>query len=185
MRTHLKTCLSCRARLREFRGAPARIAALAPAAVVASEPAGGSVRGALESLAGAFGERVHTAVELAAGQKAAAVAASAAAIAGGAGVAHVPSEPAPRREVAQAARVHRGPPRPPPRRSRPAPRPRVAQLPPASAPELAPPGPVSTPPAPPPPAAPAAPAEFAPSSAAAVGGPPSAADPGGGGEFTP
>ncbi|MBA2792799.1 MAG: zf-HC2 domain-containing protein, partial [Thermoleophilaceae bacterium] len=54
VRPHLKTCLACRARLREYRSVPARVAALAPPAVLAVTTAGsGPVRGFLESLAGA------------------------------------------------------------------------------------------------------------------------------------
>ncbi len=89
LRPHMKTCLSCRARLKEFRAAPARVAAVVPAAaLVAAGGGGGELRSALESLVGAaqhkaavFGERAHAAVELATGQKVAAVAASAAALA--------------------------------------------------------------------------------------------------------
>jgi RNA polymerase sigma factor (sigma-70 family) len=90
LRPHMKTCLSCRATLREFRAAPARVAALAPAAgLLASEP--GALRSVFESIVGAaqhkaaaLGERAHAAAELATGQKVAAVAAaSAAALAGG------------------------------------------------------------------------------------------------------
>jgi RNA polymerase sigma factor (sigma-70 family) len=96
LRPHLRGCLACRARLRDFRMAPARVAALAPAAAVASH---GSLRGWLESLIGAaqhkvaaVGERAHAATELAAGQKVAAVAASAAALGGGGAAAtHLPS----------------------------------------------------------------------------------------------
>ena len=44
LRPHLRTCLACRARLREFRAAPARVAALVPAAaVVGGGHAGGRV----------------------------------------------------------------------------------------------------------------------------------------------
>ena len=100
VRPHLKTCLSCRARLREFRAAPARVAAVAPPAALAAG-SGDGLRGAAESaLAGlqqkldsfmgmaqqraaSVGERAHVATELATGQKLAAVAASAAAFAGG------------------------------------------------------------------------------------------------------
>src|SRR3954469_8917590 len=84
LRPHLKTCLSCRARLREFRAAPKRVAALLPPVAVAvqADPSG-PLRSVLESLVGSFGERAHAAAELATGQKAAAVAASAAALAGG------------------------------------------------------------------------------------------------------
>jgi hypothetical protein len=99
LRPHLKTCLSCRARLREFRAAPARVAALVPTALVAGP--GGGLRGFAESALGALqqkidallaathhkaaalGERAQTAAELVTGQKLAAVAASAAALAGG------------------------------------------------------------------------------------------------------
>ena len=91
LRPHLKNCLCCRARLREFRAAPARVAALVPPlALVAADPGGGPLRGLMESVVGAaqhkaaaFGERAHAAAELATGQKIAAVAASAAALAGG------------------------------------------------------------------------------------------------------
>jgi RNA polymerase sigma factor (sigma-70 family) len=109
LRPHLKTCLSCRARLREFRAAPGRVAALVPAGLVAngSCDAPGFLRGMLDSIVGAthdkataLGERGHTAAELVTGQKVAALAASAAALAGG-GTA-----------VDQLAN-HQGPPRPP------------------------------------------------------------------------
>jgi RNA polymerase sigma factor (sigma-70 family) len=104
LRPHMKTCLACRAMLREFRAAPARVAALAPpAALLAADPgAGGGLRSAAEAALGglqvrveslfgaaqhkaaALGERAHAAAELAAGQKVAAVAAAgAAALAGG------------------------------------------------------------------------------------------------------
>jgi hypothetical protein len=62
LRPHMKTCLSCRARLREFRAAPKRVAALVPP--VAGVAADGGLRGVLESVLGAaqqkaavFGER--------------------------------------------------------------------------------------------------------------------------------
>ena len=91
LRPHMKTCLACRATLREFRAAPARVAALSPpAALLAADPGGGPLRSLVESIAGAaqhkaavFGERAQAAAELATGQKIAAVAASAAALAGG------------------------------------------------------------------------------------------------------
>lgn len=95
-RPHLKTCLSCRARLKEFRAAPARVAALAPPALLgaaADAGGGGQLRQLVDSLAGAvqgaqhkaaaLGERAHAAVDLATGQKVAAMAASAAVLAGG------------------------------------------------------------------------------------------------------
>jgi hypothetical protein len=131
LRPHLKTCLSCRARLREFRAAPGRVAALVPAALVAGGSAGRwgeaiaavqqkaeALLGATQHKAAALGERAQTAAELVTGQKVAALAASAAALAGG-GTA-----------VDQLAN-HQGPPRPaaaaqtetPPTESTPAPSP--------------------------------------------------------------
>ena len=97
LRPHLKTCLTCRARLRDYRAAPTRVAVLVPAGLVVAAGGAdtpGALRGLLESVvgatqdnAGALGERAHAAAELATGQKLAAVAASAAALAvGGAGV---------------------------------------------------------------------------------------------------
>jgi RNA polymerase sigma factor (sigma-70 family) len=82
LRPHMRTCLSCRARLREFRAAPGRVAALVPPAALVATDGGGPVRNLIESVAG-LGDRVHAAAELATGQKIAAVAASAAALAGG------------------------------------------------------------------------------------------------------
>jgi RNA polymerase sigma factor (sigma-70 family) len=89
LRPHLRTCLACRTRLREFRDAPGRVAALAPPLALVADH-GGGLRGLLEAFVGsaqhkaaALGERAHAAAELAAGQKIAAVAASAAALAGG------------------------------------------------------------------------------------------------------
>jgi RNA polymerase sigma factor (sigma-70 family) len=91
LRAHLKTCLSCRARLREYRAVPSRVAALVPPVAIAAQGrGGGQLRSALESLVGAvqdrvaaLGERTHQATEMATGGKLAAVAASAAALAGG------------------------------------------------------------------------------------------------------
>ena len=96
VRRHMRTCLACRARLKEFRAAPARVAALVPPAALVAAAAGdaGGARGLLESTiqsllvssqhkAAVLGERIHSAVELATGQKLAAVAMSAAALAGG------------------------------------------------------------------------------------------------------
>jgi RNA polymerase sigma factor (sigma-70 family) len=90
LRPHMKTCLSCRAALREFRAAPGRVASVVPVAAVAGGQHGGSVRGFVESVIGAaqhktaaMGDRLHAAAELATGQKVAAIAASAAALAGG------------------------------------------------------------------------------------------------------
>jgi RNA polymerase sigma factor (sigma-70 family) len=116
LRPHMKTCLACRARLKAFRAAPARVAALVPPAALVMAGAG-PLRGWLESVMGGaqqkleavlgatqqkaalMGERAQAVAELAAAQKLTAVAASAAAIAGG-GTA-----------VDQLAN-HRGPPQP-------------------------------------------------------------------------
>jgi hypothetical protein len=90
LRPHMRTCLSCRAALREFRTMPERVASVVPPAAVAAAGGGGPLRTLFESVVGAaqhttaaMGERVHAAAELATGQKVAAVAASAAALAGG------------------------------------------------------------------------------------------------------
>lgn len=103
LRPHMKTCLACRARLREFRAAPARVAALTPAAALATQPDSWfqTLLHAAHHKAGAMAERAHTAAELVTGQKVAALAATAAAVAGG-GTA-----------VDQLAN-HHGPPVPPP-----------------------------------------------------------------------
>ncbi|MET0809770.1 MAG: sigma-70 family RNA polymerase sigma factor, partial [Thermoleophilaceae bacterium] len=90
LRPHMRTCLSCRAALREFRATPGRVASVVPAAVLATGDHGSPIRGFMESLVGAaqhktaaLGDRLHAATELAIGQKVAVVAASAAALAGG------------------------------------------------------------------------------------------------------
>src|SRR5215207_3051991 len=90
LRPHMRTCLSCRARLREFRATPARVAALVPPAALVASHHEGPLQSLIESAVGAaqhrtavMGERMHAAAELATGQKVAAVAASAAALAGG------------------------------------------------------------------------------------------------------
>jgi hypothetical protein len=64
LRPHLRTCLSCRARPREFRAAPARVAALAPPLALAGGGGGATLRSWLESLAGAA---QHKAAALAGG----------------------------------------------------------------------------------------------------------------------
>jgi putative zinc finger protein len=90
LRPHMKTCLSCRAALREFRAMADRVASVVPAAAFAAGSHGSPVRELVESVLGAaqhraasMGDRLHAAAELATGQKVAAVAASAAALAGG------------------------------------------------------------------------------------------------------
>ncbi|HZI90146.1 MAG TPA: sigma-70 family RNA polymerase sigma factor [Thermoleophilaceae bacterium] len=94
LRPHLRSCLACRARLREYRTVPSRVAALAPPALLAVGDGGpGPVRAFLESSLGAaqdraaaIGDRAHQAAEMMSAQKAVAVAASAAALAGGGAV---------------------------------------------------------------------------------------------------
>jgi RNA polymerase sigma factor (sigma-70 family) len=169
LRPHMRTCLSCRARLREFRATPERVAALVPptALVVAG---GGPLRSLVESIVGAaqqksavLGERVQTAAELATGQKVAAVAASAAALAGGGSAID---------EFAN----HQGPPLPEPVQQVEAqpvkeevplePAPPAAEAPPADPAPAAPPAPAPAPEQPPPPPPPGPAAEFAPAVAA-------------------
>jgi RNA polymerase sigma factor (sigma-70 family) len=165
LRPHMRTCLSCRARLREFRATPQRVAALVPPATLAVSDGGGPLRSLVESLVG-LGDRFHAAAELATGQKLAAVAASAAALAGG-GTAidqfanhEGPPIPATQQVEAKPVEQEEAPVEPPP------PEPIVGEQPaPADrAPEPAPP-----PPPPPPPPDPAN--EFAPTASA----PPAAA----------
>jgi RNA polymerase sigma factor (sigma-70 family) len=99
LRPHMRTCLACRAALKEFRALPEKVAALVPPAGVTAgdgrvrgfvegvlanvQQKADSALGAVQHKTAALGERAHAAVELAAGQKLAAVAASAAALAGG------------------------------------------------------------------------------------------------------
>ena len=101
LRPHMRTCLSCRAALREFRAAPRRVASAVPPVVLAADDACARLRSTVESALGAMqqkteaavgyaqhktaamSDRLHAAAELAIGQKLAAVAASAAALAGG------------------------------------------------------------------------------------------------------
>ncbi len=101
LRPHMQTCLSCRAALREFRAMPERVASVLPPAALVASDGGGALRGLAESAlataqhkvesaigaaqnkSAVFSERLHAAAELATGQKVAAVAASAAALAGG------------------------------------------------------------------------------------------------------
>jgi RNA polymerase sigma factor (sigma-70 family) len=101
LRPHMRTCLSCRAALREFRAMPERVASVVPPAALVAADGGGPLRsvaestlataqqklesaiGAVQHKTAAMGERLHAAAELATGQKVAAVAASAAALAGG------------------------------------------------------------------------------------------------------
>ena len=203
LRPHMRTCLSCRAALREFRAAPRRVASAMPPALLAADTS--PIRSLLESALGAaqhkaaaVGDRLHAAAELATGQKLAAVAASAAALAGG-GTAvdefanhHVRPEPAAEAPDPRAAPPEQPAPAPPP--SAPAEEPTPRPAPAADIQQAAP------PPQPPPdganefdpaaapqpaPASPGAHSATRPAEAAVV---PGAADPGGGasgGEFAP
>ena len=86
LRPHLRSCLACRARLREYRGAPKRVAALLPLA--AGPHLFGRLLYRLQSLASRAHDQIAHAGDVAAAHKAAAVAAATAALAGG-GVAAV------------------------------------------------------------------------------------------------
>nr|MBA2504674.1 sigma-70 family RNA polymerase sigma factor [Thermoleophilaceae bacterium] len=92
LRPHLKTCMSCRAQLREYRAVPARVAVLVPVAAAAAP--GGSNGRFVEGLVASvqdrlafWTERTQGVWEVASAQKLAAVAASTAALAGGGTVA--------------------------------------------------------------------------------------------------
>jgi RNA polymerase sigma factor (sigma-70 family) len=208
LRPHLRSCLACRSRLKEYRSAPERVAALVPPALLAAAAGhGGGLRSLLESLLGAMqhktaalGERAQAAAELATGQKMAAVAASAAALAGGGtavdriAAAHPdrPAQAAERHEVRARPAAAEPPPQAVPEPTPPAPAPTPA---PQAAPAPEPPAPAPPPPAPaqefdpvaaqaaraPAPAPAPAPADqaFAPAGAASGG------SRGGGGEFAP
>lgn len=191
LRPHMRTCLSCRARLREFRATPERVAALVPPAALVAADGGGPVRNLIESVAG-LGDRLHAAAELATGQKVAAVAASAAALAGGGTAidefANHQGPPLPEHvQQVEARPVEKAPVEPPPPAAE-APPPDAEPPPsPAPAPEQAPP--------PPPPPDPAN--EFAPAATRAASAPapapapapgpaqPAAGGSGGSGEFAP
>ena len=99
LRPHVRTCLSCRAALREFRSAPATAAALVPVALLAPgdrSPLLEMPARVMEALAG-WSQKAHSAVEMASAQKVAAVAASTVALGGGAAVTveQVERKPAP------------------------------------------------------------------------------------------
>ena len=192
LRPHMKTCLSCRAALREFRAAPERVAGvLPPAAALAADPASPirmlaeSIAGGAQQKAAAMGDRLHAAAELATGQKVAAVAASAAALAGG-GTAL--DELANHQGPPRPAQVEEAAPREPVKEENavapvPAEQP-VEQAPPvAEAPAPSDPAPAveSTPPPPPPDPA----NEFTPTGAPEQAQPPPPAESGAGAEFAP
>jgi RNA polymerase sigma factor (sigma-70 family) len=187
LRPHMRTCLACRARLREFRAAPARVAELVPpvALVTAAEPDGGTLRSLFESVVGAaqqkaavLGDRAQTAAELVGAQKVAAVAASAAALAGG-GTAvdqfanhRGPPLPAVAAEQVEAQHVKEEVPIEPAPQTAP---PVADPTPPPAPPPPAPPAPEPPPPPPPPPPDPAN--EFAPAAPAASPGAPEPVQP--------
>jgi RNA polymerase sigma factor (sigma-70 family) len=116
LRPHLKSCLTCRARLKEFRSTPSDVAALVPHGAAATAGSG-RLRDAVESLLGLaqhktalLGERANAIVEVATGQKVAAIAASAAALAGGgAAVDELTTPPSPRPVVDAAPQEQRAP----------------------------------------------------------------------------
>jgi RNA polymerase sigma factor (sigma-70 family) len=91
LRPHLRTCLSCRAALRDAREVPARVAALAPIGLVLEGHAAGSgLLGTLRSALDWLNERMASLalrgqdlIETASSHKLAAAAASAAALGGG------------------------------------------------------------------------------------------------------
>jgi RNA polymerase sigma factor (sigma-70 family) len=182
LRPHLRSCLTCRTRMREFRAGPARAAGLVPAAALAAPPSPlrawlESGAGLLQQKIGLLGERAHAATELAAGQKVAAVAASAAVLAGGGAAADRIHEESPRPPAGTAtAAAPASLPRLEPERLQPAPRAASARRPPAQAtpppaqapdkpqPKPAPPTPATAAPAP---SAPGETGEFAPGGPAA------------------
>lgn len=86
LRPHLRNCLACRATLREYRTAPARAAALVPPVFAAAAlPGGGPLAwlGGLLARGAELPVRMAEAAGLASAPKAAAVAASVVAVAGG------------------------------------------------------------------------------------------------------
>jgi RNA polymerase sigma factor (sigma-70 family) len=88
LRPHLRGCLTCRATLREYRGAPSRIAALVP--LLAGPHALGRLLQRLHALVVRGHDSLVHAADVASAQKLAAAAAATAALAGG-GVATVTS----------------------------------------------------------------------------------------------
>lgn len=122
LRPHLRSCLTCRAALRQYRSVPSRISTLAaPLAIASSEP---DVPGALtrgyESVTMWFqdrglllGMKAQQAVEMASAGKLAAIAASTVAIGGGgiAAVSSLEAEPSEPRKARQQAHRTPEPPR--------------------------------------------------------------------------
>ncbi|MEA2484030.1 MAG: hypothetical protein QOC55_1977 [Thermoleophilaceae bacterium] len=82
VRPHLKSCLACKATLREYRATPARVAGLVPPVVALAGGGGGGAGGWVARMLHAAQERIAGLGDVA-GAKAAAVAASAVVLAGG------------------------------------------------------------------------------------------------------
>ena len=78
LRPHLRTCLTCRVRLRDYRAAPAKVAAVTPPVV-----AGGALIGWISERSASLAMRWQQAAEIVTAHKAAAVVASAAVLGGG------------------------------------------------------------------------------------------------------
>jgi RNA polymerase sigma factor (sigma-70 family) len=191
LRPHLKTCLSCRARLREFRAAPQRVATVVPVALTAGEDgmrrlvetAVGAIQQKTEALvaathhkAAALGDRAQTAAELVTGQKVAALAASAAALAGGGtAVDQLANHHGPPRHAATARQAQT----PPPQEQQ-APAPPPTSPPPLSPEQLATTEQAAPPPPPPAPPPPPDPANEFEAGAARPTGEPAGAPPGAG-----
>ncbi len=116
LRPHIRTCLSCRAALREYRSAPATAAALVPAAAFAASGRSSFLElpaRAAEVLAG-WSQKAQAATEIASAQKVAAVAASTAVLGGGAAVTvdQVEHRPEPPKQAASIERKEPAPPAP-------------------------------------------------------------------------
>jgi RNA polymerase sigma factor (sigma-70 family) len=187
LRAHLAGCPGCRAALREYRAAPARLAELLPPALVLpvlDRPGGWSRLGdwfgaTIGERAAAIGFKLHQSAEVVSAQKTAAVVASTAAIAGG-GVAVKQADPRDADRgvrIEQAAATPSQPPAPEPEAPPPPPAPPAADPEPAPAPRPEPADPSEQP------------AEFGFESAQAAGQPARAAastaefaGPGGGGQ---
>jgi RNA polymerase sigma factor (sigma-70 family) len=133
LRPHIRTCLSCRAALREYRSAPRTAAALVPVAAFTATgrpPLLDAPAQLFEGISGLV-QKAQSAAEMASAQKVAAVAASTAVLGGGAAVTvqEVDRQPDAAKPVARAGA------------GRPAPAPPPSPLPPQAAPAQSPPAP--------------------------------------------
>lgn len=106
LRPHIRTCLSCRAALRDYRSAPRTAAAVVPVAAFAASSRPPLLDGPAQLFEGISGwvHKAQSAVEMASAQKVAAVAASTAVLGGGAAVTvqKVDRQPDPAKPVARA-----------------------------------------------------------------------------------